>query len=290
MRLSKRRSRTRNYINCNQTIAKDKRFDLALYGSDQIWRKQHQPNHDWYNPVYWGDGYVETPHKIAYAASMGHIEIDTPIDKEFVESHLKLFDSVGLREIDLKEKFKQDFDLDYSIVCDPVFLLTKEQWVQQVYTGYLPKKKYILYYRLQDIKATDQMVEELRMKTGDDIIEMRGYIPFLHYGKKYRFTADAREFISLIYGADYVVTSSFHGIALSIIFEKQFFVTSKNHKANRIVSLLNQLGLERRFSVCSAGKVNIEDAIDYNIIKPRLEAFSNQSRDWLTDQIVKCSE
>ena len=289
VRLSRRRSRTRHYINHYLTIAKDKRFDLVLYGSDQIWRKQHQPNHDWYNPVYWGEGFVETPHKVAYAASMGHIEIDKPKDKEFVESHLKVFDSVGLRENDLKEWIRQEFGLDYPMVCDPVFLLTKEQWVQHVNTRYIPKKKYILYYRLQDIKATDKIVEELRTKTGDDIIEMRGYIPFLHYGNKYRFTADAREFISLIYGADYVVTSSFHGIAMSILFEKQFFVTSKKNKANRIASLLGQLGLESRFAAGSASIVNNEDVINYDVIKPRLEVFANQSRDWLARQIVKCS-
>ena len=288
-RLNRRRHRTNNYIKKYLNISQDKKFDLVLYGSDQIWRKQHQPAYDWFNPVYWGEGYVETQHKVAYAASMGHIEIDSSEDKSFVKSHLDLYDAVGIREIDLIERLRQEFGVEYPMVSDPVFLLTKEQWIQHVNKKYIPEKKYILYYRLQNIKATDQMVEDLRAKTGDEIIEMRSFIPFFHYGRKYRFTADAQEFISLIYGADYVVTSSFHGIALSIMFEKQFFVSSKINKANRIASLLNQMGLERRFSVGKAAEVNTEDIINYDIIKPRVEAFSKQSREWLTEQIENCS-
>ena len=290
VRLSRRRSRTRHYINRYLTIAKDNSFDMVLYGSDQIWRKQHQPTYDWFNPVYWGEGYVETPHKIAYAASMGQIEIDTPKDKEFVKNHLALYEAISIREKDLIERIYQEFGADYQMVCDPVFLLSKEQWVKHVDMKYIPKKKYILYYRLQRLRATDQMVEELQKQTGDEVIEMRSYMPFFHYGKKYRFTADAQEFISLIYGADYVVTSAFHGIAMSIIFEKQFFFTSQLHQANRVASLFNQLGLESRFAADSASKVNIEDVINYDVIKPRLEAFANQSRVWLNKQIAKCSE
>ena len=92
------------------------------------------------------------------------------------------------------------------------------------------------------------MVEELVSKTGYKVIEMRSYMPFFHYGRRYRLTADAQEFISLIHGAEYVVTSAFHGIAMSIIFEKQFFFTSQKKQANRVASLLQTLGLESRFA------------------------------------------
>lgn len=286
VRLGKRRSRTRNYINQYLRITKDKVFDLVIYGSDQIWRKQHQPTYDGFNPVYWGEGFVETSHKVAYAASMGNIEIDTPEDKVFVKEHVVLYDAISIRERDLIERLYNEFGFEYPMVCDPVFLLKKEQWVQHIDKKYIPQKKYILYYRLQNISATDHMVDELHKKTDDDIIEMRGYIPFFHYGKKYRFTADAQEFISLIYGADYVVTSAFHGIAMSIIFEKQFFFTSQLHQANRVGSLLKQIGLESRFSAELASEINTEDVINYDIIRPRLEAFASLSREWLLNQIT----
>ena len=285
IRLSKRRAKTRAYVEKFLKVDNQNKFDLVLYGSDQIWRKQHEPTFDWYDPVYWGEGFVECNHKVAYAASMGKIEIDTQEDKDFVSSHLSLFDGISIREKGLMERIKDELGCAYPIVCDPVFLLSKEQWIKHVDKKYIPNNKYILYYRLQRIKMTDDMVEELRKQTGYDVVELRGYIPFFHYGKRYRFTADAQELISLIYGAEYVVTSSFHGISMSIIYEKQFFFTSQKHLSNRVESLLNQLGLSSRFAAGEVYKVDTKERINYEDVKPRLEAFAGQSRVWLNNQI-----
>lgn len=283
-RLKKRRKKTQAYIKRYLNISPDTSFDMVLYGSDQIWRKQHQPTYDWFDPIYWGEGLVDTSHKVAYAASMGKIEIDLQKDVLFVREHISLFDAISIREKDLIERLKTEFGNTYPMVCDPVFLLEKEDWIQHVNMKYIPKHKYILYYRLQKTKATDEMVKELREKTGDYVIEMRGYIPYFHYGRKYRFTADAQEFISLIYGADYVVTSSFHGLAMSIIFEKQFYFCSLKHLSNRAASLLNQLGLESRFAAGDAYKIK-DDVIDYAPVRKKLFGFASFSRTWLTEQI-----
>ena len=75
-RNNKRQEKTQVYINNFFTISEDKKFDLVIYGSDQIWRKQHKKSCPGFNPIFWGEGFVDTSHKIAYAASMGKIEID----------------------------------------------------------------------------------------------------------------------------------------------------------------------------------------------------------------------
>lgn len=174
------------------------------------------------------------------------------------------------------------------MVCDPVFLLTKEQWLQHTTPQYLPKKKYILYYRLQNIKQTDRMVQKLVKQTGLEVIEMRSYMPFFHYGNRYRLTADAQEFITLINGAEYVVTSAFHGIAMSIIFEKQFFFTSEKKQSNRVASLLKTLGLEDRFADGYENSIDIAHIINYNTIRVKLQVFADKSRKWLINQIESC--
>lgn len=284
-RLKKRRKKTIEYIKKFLTVSGEKKYDVVLYGSDQIWRKQHQPTYDWFNPVYWGEGEVETDYRIAYAASMGQIEIDTEEDKTFVLEHLKLFKSVSIREKDLIERMNKEFGLTFPMVCDPVFLLTKEQWVQHVDKKYIPSYKYILYYRLQAIKETDRMVEDLVSKTGLKVVEMRSYMPYFHYGKRYRLTADAQEFVSLIQGAEYVVTSAFHGIAMSIIFEKQFFFTSQRHQANRVESLFSMLGLEDRFADGYQNSIALDQPINYERVKEKLNAFANDSREWLKKQL-----
>ncbi|MDO9546667.1 MAG: polysaccharide pyruvyl transferase family protein [Pelolinea sp.] len=53
------------------------------------------------------------------------------------------------------------------------------------------------------------------------------------------------EFLSLIEHAEFIVSSSFHGVAFLIIFKKQFYAClPTNHQ--RIASLLKILGIEDR--------------------------------------------
>lgn len=284
-RLRKRQQRTAQYIHRFLNITSDRRFDIVVYGSDQIWRKLHTASFQGFNPVYWGEGYVEAKRKIAFAASMGKIEIDTDHDKDFVRSHLKYFSAVSIRELELSDRLKRDFGLDYPNVCDPVFLLSKEQWQAHTNRKYLPPRKYIFYYRLQELSETDRMVKRLVRETNYDVIEMRSYMPLFHYGKRYRLTADAQEFLTLISGAEYVVSSSFHGIALSIVFGKQFFATLNMSKAGRVRSLLEKLELLERFENMSSANIDLQSPINYNEVNPKLESFITASKAWLNEQL-----
>ena len=57
--------------------------------------------------------------------------------------------------------------------------------------------------------------------------------------------------MALIKGADFVLTDSFHGTAISIIYHKSFYTFSRNgvreSMDTRVVSLLELLGLADRF-------------------------------------------
>ena len=286
IRLSERHKNTRRFVEKYLRISRENHYDMVIYGSDQIWRKQHRPGYDWYNPVYFGFGEVETPHKIAYAASMGIIDVNGDKDHSFIADGFKNFDAISVREKDLQEFIKKEFDISYKLVLDPVFLLTKEQWQEKTNPEYLPKRDYILYYRLQDIIETDIIVDRLVSQTGIPVIELRGYIPLGHYGERYRFTADAQEMISLINGASCVVTSAFHGVAMSVSFEKDFFYASEKSQSNRVLSLLEQIGLKDRIiAKGSYENVNIHNHIDYQKVNKILHEVENDSREWLSNQI-----
>lgn len=50
------------------------KFDIIIYGSDQIWRKQPElSNH--FDPVYFADNILKANKHIAYAASMGNMDL-----------------------------------------------------------------------------------------------------------------------------------------------------------------------------------------------------------------------
>lgn len=288
LRLKKRQRNTLFFIDSFLHLSKNREYDTVLYGSDQIWRKYFKNNWGDFNPVYWGNDYVKCSHKIAYAASMGEINVKSSKDETFIKKHLSNFDAVSIREQDLIDYFRETFQIRYQLVCDPVFLINKEQWKAIVNTSKHPQEKYILYYRLQNLKTIDSIVEELARKTNCKVIETRGYVPLLHYGKRYQFTISAQEFASLVHGAEYVITSAFHGVAMSIVFEKQFYYTSEKNQSNRVQSLLNILDLEYRIINKSNLDIDTIPAIDYTKVNRKLYQWEDQSRQWLTNQLEKC--
>ena len=88
------------------------------------------------------------------------------------------------------------------------------------------------------------------------------------------------EFLSLLSGADYVVTSSFHGTAMSIIYHKKFITLTGSDKPTRIMSLLNRFHLTDALQPDPDRRLFDWDSVDRTIERCRAEA-----RDYLTEAI-----
>ena len=218
-------------------------YDCVVYGSDQIWWKSTIPGYSGFDPAYWGEYVPETVKKVAYAPSMGIIDL-TDADKEQIRKWLCNFDALSVRETGLYEAIRCLTDKEISVVLDPVFLLSKEEWSQ--YCRPVKRAKYILYYNLIASKEADALVERLEKEWRYDVVEVNGAVRPMKIGKRYVQTADAIDFISLIRNAELVVTSSFHGTAFSLIFEKQFYAIGMGKRSGRVESLLQRLGIVDR--------------------------------------------
>ena len=118
-----------------------KGYDCVVYGSDQIWRKQSQISDIGFNSWYFGSDNIITPVKIAYAASMGQI-LCSEDDNSYLIKYLGGFSHLSVREQDLKEKLNT-LGFHPELVCDPVFLLPKEEW-RKIFSPQEYKEKYIL--------------------------------------------------------------------------------------------------------------------------------------------------
>jgi exopolysaccharide biosynthesis predicted pyruvyltransferase EpsI len=99
---------------------------------------------------------------------------------------------------------------------------------------------------------------------------------FKHSRLSSKLFAGPRSWLTNIKNSDYIITDSFHGLALSIIFRKQFFVfCASESKFTRLRSLLQLLSLEHRYVesiedfVCR--KEEILTPIDYNLVSQKLE-------------------
>lgn len=264
-------------------------YDVAVYGSDQIWRKQDYPTGKRYNSVYFADNTIKAKKKISYAGSMGVIEVSGEKDRRFLRDNWANFDAISVRERDLQELVCNISGFEPIHVLDPVFLLTKEQWLRLISGTHFskPKKKYLVYYRLQTLVQADKMVERLATERNLEVLEFSGYLRPFKYGKRYKETASVLEFIYLLNDAEFVVANAFHGLAMSICFNKQFYAFSSPAQANRLSSLLECLGIEGRLNL-DANSIDFNNSIDYAEVNKNLLSLQEESREWLIKNIDIC--
>ena len=288
VRFLMRRNAARTFAETHLNLSKDEHYDLVVYGSDQIWRKFQRTTFKGYDPVYFGQKHVEAHRRITYAASMGPVTFETDSDKVFFQESMYNFDAISVRESGLQAMLAEEFAIAAARVCDPTLLLSAEEWSQLIDERQIPAQPYILYYRLNPNTDADHFVERLTTTTKIKVIELRGKIPLLHYGSRYRLTAGPVEFLSLLSGAQYVVSTSFHGVALSIRLHKQFYFVSKEKNANRAMSLLTELGLQDR-RVTMPSRYDMEQRIDYGDCELRLQKIVENSRLWILEQLSQIS-
>ena len=95
-------------------------------------------------------------------------------------------------------------------------------------------------------------------------------------------TASPEVFLGLLKGAEYVLSSSFHGLAFSIIYHKQCFASFVRN-SGRAASLLESLGIpERLLPAKSEIPVNIS-TINYEEVDKSLQSYQTISLDYLTN-------
>ncbi len=255
----------------------DDSYDVVIYGSDQIWRKQKALGT--YNPFYFGDNNIKTKQHISYAASMGILP-DNDDDKEKVKKLVSHLDKISVREEGLRQLLLSLGFENVSLSLDPTLLLSSEQWDKHLPTEGYTGEKYALLYSMGsnafDMKEVKKFTDSKRLK----LIVLRGYATTKETETNIT-SAGPSEFIRLIKNAEYVFSVSFHGLAFSIIYGKQFF-TSFMRNSGRAESLLNQLGIKGRLLPPKSPIPQDETPIDYNAVRSKLETYRNEAFDFLT--------
>lgn len=99
-----------------------------------------------------------------------------------------------------------------------------------------------------------------------------------------------RRWLTNIRNSKYVITDSFHGLALSIIFHKNFFVFCADPKKfTRLQSLLELVGLENRYIKSEEDFLNRKNEllvpIDYKIVDYILRQKKDEFRKFIRDNV-----
>lgn len=261
-------------------------YDILVCGSDQIWNPLITNGVE---PFYYAESKNNEIKRISYAASFAITEI--PIEyREEIRKKLLKFDYLSLREIDGVELLKKCFSINSStVVLDPCFFLTKEQW-SNISVEKTQKKGYVLVYQLIHNEKMINDAKNYAQNKSCEIIELSiGYGKnLLRIRKNYSVIVDVGplDFIGLIKDACCVFTNSFHGTAFSLIFEKQFFSYPFGNRSSRLLSLLDQLDLKDRFITNQS--CNYSENVDYEYVTKRLDYLKGSSNKFLIDAIHCC--
>lgn len=251
-------------------------FDAVIYGSDQIWRKQSELGE--YNPIYFGKDTINTKIRIAFSASMGNLP-STEDERLRISSLLKNFTKISVRESNLLYFIRDLGYVDAEQTIDPTLLIDSSLWDKTLspipYTG----KKYILVYSLWGDVFDMDSIKRLAIEK-DLMIKVLKGTP-THYDTEFEITtAGPQMFISLIKHAEYVFTSSFHGLAFSLIYKKQVFASFKTN-ADRAKSLLEVVGIPCRYLENYCRFTTPIPTIDYQNVDDNLSKLRKSSIDFL---------
>lgn len=242
----------------------DKHFDLVIAGSDQIWNLETN-DFEW---IYFLEGI--NAKKISYAASCGPTTM-SPQNKERVSADLQVFDAISVRDNATQIFVGANSNRSAEIVCDPVLLWDREKWIELSKESSIElPDKYIFFYTLSCNDRMKKIVQQI-----SDSLKLPVVVPhntnqydLLLKGKR-KLETGPIEFLHMINSASVVITSSFHAMLFSLIFNKQFYIID-GMTDNRKKNLLAKYNLQNQ-------------SLDDELNDETLDFIKNQFRDWNID-------
>lgn len=254
-------------------------LDYVIAGSDQIWNMYLTGGFD--SMYFLSHKCFENVEKLSYAASTDN-NTSSIIYKESrrVSEALADFKAISVREQFLKDIMSDIVDKDISITLDPSLLLSAEQY--QSIADPVSDYPYVLLYQMTWSQEGCVLAEKIANKNGWDIVEVLG-----GYGKSKNnriSITSPTQLLGLISKAKVIVTTSFHGIAFSLIFHKEFWVIDAGDNL-RQKNILNKIGLNCRL-VSRSEDANILMSIDYESVEAELSQMRQYSADFLSDALV----
>lgn len=254
----------------------DEKYKIYSVGSDQVWNTYF----DEFTSVYLLDCLDNKKTRISYAASLGCDSIN-PLYKEKFKEELKKFKCISVREEEGKKVLEKFPGITAKVVLDPTLLLSQNDWDKFIGTNELKEKnKYILTYFLGKMEPKmKRTISQYAKKNKLKIINLNDIATSYYY-------AGPVEFVNLIKNAQIIFTDSFHACCFSIIYEKTFWVVSRNsvkkNMNSRINTLLKRFGLEERWW---NETVDLKKIPDYNVAYEKLQNLRKDSYEFLEKAI-----
>lgn len=260
-------------IESDSTFEKD--YDIYVVGSDQLWTKSCLGGD--FDNVYLG--LFQRPKDsrlIAYAISATTSSLEDLLSDSSRNSCIKGFNSLSVREECMKELLDNN-QIDSHVDLDPTLLLEETDWHKLVSPYSKFGDGYILvYYVLRYGKG----VHEKMLQHAHKMARMyKCKVVDLTYKN-----CEVSDFVTAFKYARCVITSSFHGVVFSTIFEKPLKAVMLNdHDDSRSQNLINKLSIPE--ALCTVDMNMNIPSINYSMAKDNLLELRRNSLNYLKQNL-----
>ena len=253
-------------------------YDALIVGSDQVWNPRITNGLDKVFLLQFGNPKT----KLSIASSLGSKEL-LQKDKEDLINALQCFDAISVREVFAKEYLEKEISKDIKVLSDPTFLLTKEQWIENMAKKsryYKGDDGFILTYFVTKEKKKEnniRIVKEYSSKLGLPVWSIQFNTYFSEGIDRKIVGASIFDFIALMNRAKLIITDSFHGAALSINLNKNFIAVENTENPIRTNNLLNKVGLIDRVNMIPSDY----NEVDYKTVNETVNEMREESQLWI---------
>lgn len=274
---------TRRYSTLQELQADPPQAECYIVGSDQVWNPNISGKLMF---AYFLDFGGKEIRRVSYASSFG-LSVWTIKDQK-INDHIKellySFHALSVREQEGHDLCEREFGCNPTIVLDPTFLNSDYKEL----IGKIKPRKEILCYKIN--KTPDFWANAPKIgKMMNLPLALLNY-NFPHKDFRYCFPPSLQTWMKRIAAAEFIITDSFHGVALSIINQKQFVVTlNHNDRDSRLINLIRLFHMEDRMFDSVEEMLNNRrwvKPIDYTEISPLVEKQREESRRYLDNSLV----
>ena len=256
-----------------------KNFDTVISGSDQVFN----PDATGGDLSYFLDFVPSDIRKIAYGGSLGYNTFPKKYEAQCIE-YLKEFDSISIRETSVCDSLEKLLGKEVQNVLDPVLAVDESVWTKLAKKpGNLPGK-YILVYLMEGCEYCIDKAREMAKEQNCELVLINPNLKQLVKCRDFAMYpyASPEEFLGVFESAQAVVTNSFHGVAFSLVFRKEFYAEASNvKKMSRIADLLELFRLSDRFL-----PNNTSCEVDWKNAEKVLREERKKSVAWLKDALT----
>jgi hypothetical protein len=264
-------------------------YDVYITGADQTWNTV-----EWFfnkSQLPWFLAFTNSKNKIAYGCGMFPHK-DTPYRLEFETlTMLRQYKRIMVREEAGAGILRRYLEQPIDVVLDPSLLLIKDDYVplcQKPST--ISDSPFIFAYFLAQRDSyvhLERDLSEVAKKHKTKVILITNEIPINNEHVTTIIDAGPAEWLWLLSNAEAVLTSSFHGLAFSLIFNKPFTAISPDERKK---TLLNTVGLSRHLfsDLYNFYTSDADFTLDFQTANNLLESERQKCRNMLKEALDLC--